>query len=64
MERTITLADAPRALRDMGANVNYMTLWRRVIAGTIPAERAEGGRQWLIKESDLPTIAQILAEKA
>ena len=64
MERKITLADAPRALREMGVNVNYMTLWRRVIAGAIPAQRAEGKRQWLIQEADLPTIVKTLAEKA
>ena len=64
MNRTITLADAPRALRDLGANVNYMTLWRRVIAGAIPAHRAEGKRQWLIQEADLPPVAKTLAVKA
>lgn len=64
MKRTMTLADAPRELRKMGIYVNYMKLWRGVIAGDFPAQRATGGRQWVIQEADLPTIAQTLAEKA
>ena len=64
MKPTMTLADAPRALREMGVIVNYMKLWRGVIAGEFPAQRATGGRQWVIQEADLPTIAKTLAEKA
>ena len=64
MDRTMTLADAPRALREMGITVNYMKLWRGVISGEFPAQRATGGRQWMIQEADLPTIAKTLAEKA
>ena len=64
MKPTMTLADAPRALREMGVIVNYMKLWRGVIAGEFPAQRATGGRQWVIQEADLQTIAKTLAEKA
>ena len=51
----IRLSDATRRLR-----VPYQRLYLAVIAGKVPAKRDETGSRWLVKESDLPMIAQFL----
>jgi len=55
----IPLPDAPRALRAHGVSLSYLSLWRRVVAGDVPATR-HGGR-WSIDPTDLPGIARLLA---
>jgi hypothetical protein len=52
---TIPLPDLPRALVGMGISAPYLTLWRLIVAGDLPAHRQ--GRQWHIASSDLPVIA-------
>lgn len=56
----IFLTDAPRALRAHGVRCNYLTLWRRVVAGDVPATRA--GARWMVSPADLPVIAQTLSK--
>lgn len=62
MPDAIPLPDAPRALKAHGATVTYLNLWRLVVAGDVPAERA-GGR-WVINPADLPRIAATLSTDA
>ena len=59
MQDAIPLPDAPRALKAHGASITYLSLWRLVVAGDVPAERA-GGR-WVINPADLPRIAATLS---
>lgn len=60
MAEHIFLTDAPRALRAHGVTVSYLKLWRRVVAGDVPATRA--GTRWLVSPADLPVIAQTLSK--
>jgi hypothetical protein len=54
----IPLPDAPRALRGHGVSISYLQLWRRVVAGDVPARR--DGSRWSIDPADLPGIARSL----
>jgi len=56
----IPLPDLPRALAAQGISTPYVTLWRHVVAGSIPAHR-HGGR-WVINPADLPGIARFFTE--
>lgn len=58
MAEAICLTDAPRALRAYGVQCSYLKLWRRVVAGDVPAERA--GNRWMVRAADLPVIAKTL----
>lgn len=59
--KKIPLPHAPRALQAHGCSVSYIRLWRAVVEGQVPAERA-GGR-WMLHPADLPTIAKTLAAR-
>ena len=61
MSDKISLPDLPRALIGMGVSAPYLTLWRLVIAGDLPAHRH--GRRWQVDASDLPRIAKTLASR-
>jgi hypothetical protein len=55
-------ADALRRLNiEHGCDLNYLTFHRNIIAGKIPAERADDGRSWQIDEADLGSIAARLS---
>jgi hypothetical protein len=56
----IALPDLPRILRQQGVLASYHDLWRRVVAGELPAERQ--GRRWTVKREDLPAIARTVAQ--
>ncbi len=58
----IPLPDLPQALRSQGTDAPYMTCWRGIIEGKIPAQR-RGGR-WVVNTSDLDDIAATLARQA
>jgi hypothetical protein len=60
MAETIFLTDTPRALRAHGVQCSYLTLWRRVVAGDVPASRV--GNRWAVSPADLPLIAQTLSK--
>lgn len=55
---SLSISDVPRALAAFGAPTNYLAIWRRAVAGDIPARR-HGGR-WVVDAADLPAIAEIL----
>lgn len=62
----MTLTQIPLVLKEMtNARVTYDRIYRMVINGDLPAERALGGR-WVVKEADLPEyIAKLkLTEKS
>lgn len=61
MSDNISLPDLPRALIGLGVSAPYLTLWRLVIAGDLPAHRH--GRRWHVAASDLPRIAKTLASR-
>lgn len=52
----VRLAGELRALTGRGAG--YHALWRAIVSGSIPAEQS--GRQWHVRRTDLPAIAQTL----
>ena len=54
----IPLPDLSLALAAQGISTSYITLWRQVVAGSIPAQR-HGGR-WVINPADLPGIVRSL----
>jgi len=54
--KNIALPDAVAALVPFGATPSYNQLWSAAVTARIPAHRI--GRKWIIKEDDLPTIAQ------
>ena len=56
---TISLIELPRALAALGVNMSYPALWRRTVAGIIPAHRAKS--RWYIHTRDLPAIAATLS---
>jgi hypothetical protein len=60
-EDLIPLPDLPRAMRELGADASYLTAWRAIVAGDIPAERR--GARWLVRRSDLPEIARHLGAR-
>jgi len=60
-EDVIPLPDLPRAMRELGTSATYLTAWRAVVAGDIPAER-RGGR-WCVRKADLPEIARHLGDR-
>lgn len=60
MTKYSPLPDLPRALAKQGVSVPYPRLWRRVVAGAIPAHR-HGGR-WVYDPADVPAIAAYFAE--
>jgi hypothetical protein len=45
--------------RAYGVNATYATLWGRIMAGKVPAERA--GKRWRVKRSDMPEVAKAMA---
>jgi hypothetical protein len=51
----LKLSDASRQL-----GIPYQRLFLAVVAGAVPAERNGAGSRWLVKESDLPSIAKTL----
>lgn len=51
----LRLSDAARSL-----HVPYQTLYFAVAGGIVPAQRDKWGSRWLIKEADLPLIAERL----
>ena len=57
-DSTLTLTDAPCALREYGLATTYQRLWVAVVAGQVPAERM--GKRWHVRAADLPIIAQTL----
>lgn len=57
----IRLTDAPRALAALGITVSYLQIWRRAIAGTIPAFRIKS--RWYVHPENLPSIAAALSSK-
>lgn len=57
MKNTMALVDAARRLR-----VPYQSLWVGVARGAIRAERH--GSRWVVAESDLPEIREILGTPA
>lgn len=60
----LKIADAIRILNaKFGTNTTYMKVHAGVTAGLIPAERTPSGSGWLILESDLPIIADLLNAK-
>ena len=60
-QKQISLTDAPRALREHGAVIQYQALWKHVVAGDFPAERI--GKHWMLHAADIPTIAKALTSK-
>jgi predicted site-specific integrase-resolvase len=52
---TLKLADASRSL-----GIPYQTLYFAVARGLVPAQRDRTGSRWLVKEANLPLIAQRL----
>lgn len=58
MSKAIPLTDAPRALAALGVSASYVAIWRRVIAGSIPAHRIKS--RWYVNAADLPAVAEAL----
>ena len=58
MENTLALPDLPRELLAYtgGRTVSYRRLYTRVLNGSLPASRSQGGR-WIIDRDDIPRIA-------
>ena len=57
----IKLPETARRLReDFGVSVSYRSIYHKVLDGIIPAERDASGGRWLVKVSDLPTIADAM----
>ncbi len=54
--KMLRLSDAARSL-----HIPYQSLYFAVDGGLVPAERDATGNRWLVKESDLPLIAERLA---
>ena len=53
--KMLRLSDAARSL-----HVPYQTLYFAVAGGIVPAHRDHSGNRWLVKESDLPLLADRL----
>ena len=56
---TISLPDLPRAVSAHGVKAPYLTLWRLVISGDVPAHRK--GCRWHVEVTDIPRIASALS---
>jgi len=60
-EDLIPLPDLPRAMRELGTSATYLSAWRAVVAGDIPAQRL--GARWCVRKDDLPEIARHLSAR-
>lgn len=61
MDKIFGLPDLPRELKSYtgGRTLSYRMLYQKVLNGTLPASRSNGGR-WVIDRDDLPQIATTL----
>ena len=54
-DRSLKLPDVSRRL-----GVSYLQLFHAVVSGRVPAHRDRSGSRWLVRETDLGKIAQVL----
>lgn len=54
-KNSISLPEAPAALREAGADISYCTLWRAAVEGRLPAVKHR--RRWFVRMDDLLDFA-------
>lgn len=65
MSETSPITELPARLRaEYGITLTYRDIYRDVVNGLVPAARGRDGRNWVVRLSDIPAIAEFYGARA